>query len=109
MMRIFRIPGWLAFPALLFPWQAPLADAEQDYNLTCAACHNLGVAGAPRIGNMEAWTDRVAQGMAVLTRHAIDGFTGEAGVMPPKGGFTELTDEQVEAIVAYMVSRSSGD
>ena len=85
------------------------ADAESDYDHTCAACHNLGVAGAPRIGDAAAWRDRIARGESTLLENAINGYTGEDGVMPPKGGFTHLSDEQVKAIVAHMVSRSSGE
>ena len=80
-----------------------LADAESDYNYTCAACHNLGVAGAPRIGDYAAWKDRIAKGNQVLYNHAIYGYTGKQGVMPPKGGFVSLSDNTVKAIVEYMV------
>ena len=105
--------SWSAAPMLFgcFLSVAAMADAESDYNTTCAACHNLGVAGAPRIGDYDAWKDRIAQGNKVLYEHAINGYTGETGVMPPKGGFVDLSDNKVKAIVEYMVSqavRSSG-
>ncbi len=80
-----------------------LADAESDYNHTCAACHNLGVAGAPRVGDYAAWKDRIARGNRALYDHAINGYTGKQGVMPPKGGFAGLSDDSVKAIVEYMV------
>ena len=89
-----------------------MADAESDYNTTCAACHNLGVAGALRLGDYEAWKDRIAQGNKTLYDHAINGYTGASGVMPPKGGFIDLSDNKVKAIVEYMVSqavRASGN
>lgn len=79
------------------------ADSENDYNQTCAACHNLGVAGAPSIGDREAWSTRVTKDREVLYRNAIKGFSGIDGVMPPKGGFTSLSDDQVRAIVDYMI------
>ena len=79
------------------------ADAESDYNYTCAACHNLGVAGAPKVGDYAAWKDRIAQGNKVLYDHAINGYTGKQGVMPPKGGFVGLSDNTVKSIVEYMV------
>ena len=82
------------------------ADAESDYNTTCAACHNLGVAGAPRLGDYAAWKPRIAKGNKTLYDHAINGFTGETGVMPPKGGFVELSDNKVKAIVEFMVSQA---
>lgn len=85
------------------------ADAETDYQQTCAACHGPGVAGAPRLGDAEAWKERIARGHQALVEHAINGFTGKQGVMPPKGGFTNLSDSRVQAIVEYMVSHSSND
>ncbi|MGB5707797.1 MAG: c-type cytochrome [Arenicellales bacterium] len=79
------------------------ADSQNDYNQTCAACHNLGVAGAPSIGDRDAWSNRVTKDKEVLYRNAIKGFSGNHGVMPPKGGFTNLSDDQVKAIVDYMI------
>lgn len=102
--RQFRI----ALTALgLMTSAATLADAESDYNMTCAACHNLGVAGAPRLGDYDAWKDRIAQGNRVLYDRAINGYTGEAGVMPPKGGFIDMSDNRVKAIVEFMISRAA--
>ena len=46
---------------------------------------------------------RIAQGEATLFKHAIEGFTGKKGVMPPKGGST-ASDDEVKAAVQYMVS-----
>ena len=80
------------------------ADAKSDYENTCTACHGFGVTGAPKLGDKESWAPRIAQGINTLYRHAIDGFTGEYGVMPMKGGFTNLSDEHIKAIVDYMVA-----
>lgn len=102
-----RLILWFSALLISLHGDAALAGAESDYNQTCAACHSLGVAGAPRIGDTDAWKDRIARGNEVLFKNAINGYTGESGVMPPKGGFNELSDDQVKAIVIYMVSRSS--
>jgi cytochrome c len=58
------------------------------------------------VGDVAAWTPRIAQGMDVLNDHAINGFTGEAGIMLPKGGRADLTDQEVMDAVAYMVAES---
>ncbi len=97
---ILKIMLWLL---CLSASTALFADSENDYNQTCAACHNLGVAGAPSIGDREAWSTRVTKDRKVLYRNAIKGFSGNDGVMPPKGGFTSLSDDQVRAIVDYMI------
>ncbi|BBI54884.1 hypothetical protein HORIV_73050 [Vreelandella olivaria] len=65
----------------------------------CSACHESGAAGAPIRGDEEAWAERTEQGFATLLDHAINGI----GAMPAKGGNPNLSDEEVEAAVAYMV------
>ncbi len=30
-------------------------NAEETYNKTCATCHAVGVAGAPKLGDTAAW------------------------------------------------------
>lgn len=85
---------------------ADTAQGKQVYDKACFACHAQGIAGAPKVGDKAAWEPRIAKGMDTLVNHAINGFQGEAGVMPPKGGFMNLTDEEVTAAVAYMVAES---
>jgi cytochrome c5 len=85
---------------------AALAAGKQAYDQICFACHTQGVAGAPKLGDKAAWAPRIAQGMETLVSHAINGFQGTAGVMPPKGGLPSMSDEQVTAAVAYMVEQS---
>ena len=58
------------------------------------------------MGDKAAWAERIAQGMAVLHEHAIKGFTGKTGMMPPKGGRMDLSDAEVMAAVDYMISQS---
>ncbi|MBT8089825.1 MAG: c-type cytochrome [Gammaproteobacteria bacterium] len=87
----------------------PVAAAltgPQVYNSACLACHASGAGGAPVLGNVAAWAPRIAQGVAVLTKHAIEGYTGSAGYMPPKGGRMDLSDAEIEDAVEYMVGQS---
>jgi cytochrome c5 len=46
------------------------------------------------------------QGKDTLYQHALQGFQGRKGVMPPKGGNTALPDPGVKAAVDYMVSQA---
>jgi cytochrome c5 len=75
------------------------ATPESIYNSACSACHGSGVLGAPKFGTAADWTPRVAQGMDILVKHAIDGFNA----MPPKGGQAALSDDEIKAVVQYMV------
>lgn len=99
-----------AAPAAAEAQAAPAADAgkvdgKKIYDTACVACHGAGVAGAPKVGDKAAWAPRIGQGSATLYEHAIKGFQGKAGVMPPKGGST-ASDAEVKAAVDYMVSAS---
>lgn len=87
------------------PVAAPLSG-PQVFNQACNACHGAGIAGAPKNGDKAAWTARLAQGTATLYKHAIEGFQGAAGVMPPKGGWVNLSDAEIKAAVDYMVEQS---
>jgi cytochrome c5 len=80
-------------------------SGEEVYKGACTACHGAGIAGAPKTGDAAAWAPRVAQGMDTLVTHAIEGFQGQAGYMPPRGGFANLTDQQVRDAVQYMVDQ----
>ena len=77
-------------------------DGSVIYGNLCAGCHTAGVAGAPKLLTAE-WSARIAQGTDTLHRHAIEGFTGAAGMMPARGGNPALTDEQVIASVDWML------
>ncbi|MHB1084013.1 MAG: c-type cytochrome [Thiobacillus sp.] len=92
------------------PEAAPaMADSEHGrsvFNKTCALCHAVGAAGAPIPGNKDEWGPRIAQGKDVLYKHAMEGFTGSKGVMPPRGGAATLSDDDVKAGVDYMVGKS---
>ncbi|MDP2325805.1 MAG: c-type cytochrome [Gammaproteobacteria bacterium] len=75
---------------------------EQVYNAACFACHGAGVGGAPKLGDAAAWQPRVAKGRATLNKHSLEGFQGDAGYMPPKGGRVDLSDEEIIAAVGFM-------
>jgi cytochrome c5 len=80
-----------------------LENGEQVYEAACKACHDIGLAGAPKAGDAAAWQPRIAQGKGTLYEHAIKGFTGKTGVMPAKGGRTDVSDELVREAVDYLL------
>lgn len=73
------------------------------FDQTCSACHGQGIAGAPKAGDKAAWAPRIAEGKATLYQHALNGFQGKTGVMPAKGGRTNVPDDLVKQAVDHMV------
>ena len=86
--------------------EATAPNGQQVYESGCVACHGAGIAGAPRVGDANAWTTRIAQGMDSMVDHAVNGFQGSQGMMPAKGGNPSLSDEEIQAAVEYMVAKS---
>lgn len=82
-------------------------DAKKIYNGMCVACHGAGVAGAPRVGDKGAWAERIDKGASTLYANAINGVQGSSGVMPAKGGNPALSDDEIKAVVDYMVAQSN--
>jgi len=91
-------------PAVSTPASSAAVDGGQIYNTYCAICHKAGMNAAPKFGNKALWAKRIAQGRETVYAHAINGLRG----MPARGGFADLTDEQVKAGVDYMVNASGG-
>jgi cytochrome c5 len=77
---------------------------KELFESVCTSCHGAGIAGAPKAGDKAAWGPRIAEGKAALYTHALGGFTGKSGVMPPKGGRTDLPDDLIKQGVDYLVS-----
>ncbi len=82
-----------------------LSDGEKIYQQACQMCHEAGVGGAPITGDAASWTDRIAKGRDKLVSSAIDGI----GVMPPKGGQSQLSDKDVAAAVDYLIQQATQD
>jgi len=79
-------------------------DVEATYMMSCFACHSTGAAGAPKvgIGNSDEWGPRMEKGMDAVVANAINGLNS----MPAKGLCFTCTDEDLAALVVYMVSSS---
>ena len=82
---------------------ATTLTGPQVYNEACIACHGAGIGGAPTLADAANWAPRIEQGLDVLRQHAIEGFTGSAGYMPPKGARLDLSDQEIYDAVDYML------
>ena len=80
------------------------AKGKEVYDAACFVCHTPGAAGAPKLGDAAAWTARIEKGIDALYHSSIKGYMGEVGMMPPKGGRPDFSDEDIKAAVDYMVS-----
>ncbi|MFK5971023.1 MAG: c-type cytochrome [Candidatus Marithrix sp.] len=74
-------------------------QGKDIYDMTCKSCHIVGIAGAPKIAEKKDWQQRIPKGEDVLVQNAIKGIN----IMPPKGGNSDLTDEEVKLAVQYML------
>lgn len=87
-------------------WTEPASAAElkaertgaQVVKAQCHKCHRDGKGGAPKIGDREAWSKRLNQGIDRAVSSAIHGHGG----MPPRGDKADLTDGELRAAILYM-------
>lgn len=79
------------------------ASAEEIVKTSCAACHQAGVAGAPKLSDQAAWAPRIKQGMSALVASVIKG----KGAMPPRAG-SSLSDRDIARAVAFMANQAGG-
>jgi cytochrome c5 len=80
------------------------ANGKDLFEQVCKTCHGPGLVGAPKAGAKPAWASAIAEGKPTLYQHAVNGFTGTTGTMPPKGGRTDLPDPLIKQGVDYMLS-----
>jgi len=104
-LSTFRISLWAAvLLGLLATSAAKAQTAEQDYRNKCSVCHDGGAGQAPRVDDRATWGARGLRGRQALYISAIQGIPNTA--MAAKGGYVELSDRQVQAIVDYMLQRA---
>jgi len=72
---------------------------------SCAACHQAGVAKAPKIGDKADWAPYVKTGLSALLQNAAKG----KGAMPPKGGDASLTDAELTRAVVFMANSAGAN
>jgi cytochrome c5 len=89
-------------------WTEPASDKDlkaersgaQVVRMQCSKCHQEGKGGAPKVGDREAWSKRLSQGIDHAVRSAINGHGG----MPPRGDRADLTDGELRAAILHMLN-----
>ena len=79
---------------------ASLKTGEQVYQAQCVACHGVGAAGAPKLGDAAAWGGRVKTGYDALLNSALKG----KGAMGAQGG-GDFSDVEIGRAVVYMANQ----
>lgn len=88
----------LSTTVILFSVSVEARDAQELYNKSCIACHASGAAGAPKTGDVAAWTPRLAKGIDKLLANTKTGINA----MPPKGMCMDCTDAEFKALIQFM-------
>ena len=82
---------------------AAAKSSEDIVKEVCAACHQAGIANAPKLGDKAAWAPRLKLGLDGLMQSVVKG----KGAMPPRAG-TSLTDAELAGTVVFMVNQAGG-
>ncbi|MCZ7565715.1 MAG: c-type cytochrome [Burkholderiales bacterium] len=98
-------PATAAKPTAAATAKAAPQTGEQVYNAVCAACHQAGVANAPKFGDKAAWAKLIEEGLDKLTEESIKGVRA----MPPRGGNPNLSDLEMKRAVAYMANAAGAN
>ncbi|MEX2132098.1 MAG: c-type cytochrome [Pseudohongiellaceae bacterium] len=77
-------------------------NVETTFAATCAACHNAGVANAPKPDDAAAWNTRMEKGIDAVMVNVINGLNS----MPAKGLCFNCTDDDLKAVVEFMYAKS---
>lgn len=77
----------------------PARAGEAVYKAQCAACHDSGAAGAPKLADAGAWAPRIKTGYEALLTSALKG----KGAMGAQGGGAS-TDLEIGRAVAYLAN-----
>ena len=77
----------------------PLQAGDAVYKAQCAACHESGLAGAPKFGDAGAWGARISQGYEALLNSALKG----KGAMGAQAGGA-FSDLEIGRAVVHMAN-----
>ena len=69
-----------------------------QYNKSCAMCHDTGIANAPKLGDVSQWSPRLEKGMDALVTSVDKGMNA----MPPKGMCYDCSDDDFKTLIEYM-------
>ena len=77
-------------------------SGKQIVQMQCSKCHEKGVDGAPKIGDLQAWIPRLKNGLDATVLSAANGH----GAMPARGGLADISDAELRNAISYMFQRA---
>jgi cytochrome c5 len=80
-----------------------MKTGEQVYKAQCAACHDVGAAGAPKFADAGAWSSRIKTGYESLLSSALKG----KGAMGAQSG-GDFEDFEIARSVVYLANSAGG-
>jgi cytochrome c5 len=81
----------------------PLQAGDAVYKAQCAACHEAGLAGAPKFGDVTAWAPRIGTGYEALLNSVLKG----KGAMGAQAGGA-FRDLELGRAVVHMANAAGG-
>lgn len=75
-------------------------SGQAVYERYCFSCHTPGIAGAPKLGDAEAWAPRIAKGPDVLLQVTLAGIRPG---MPAKGMCFDCSEAELDRAIDYMI------
>ena len=79
-------------------------SGEDVFKARCAACHEAGLLGAPKLADKAAWAPRIATGYAVLLNSSLNG----KNAMPAQGG-ADHSDDEIGRALVYMTNAAGAN
>ena len=83
---------------------AAAKSGEEIVKEVCAACHQAGVANAPKLGDKAAWAPRNKLGLNGMLQTVVKG----KGAMPARAG-TSLSDQELASAIVFMANQAGGN
>lgn len=84
------------------PAKPTLQRGKEVFDKVCSTCHTSGNMGAPKIGDVTAWSKRTQQGILPLIRYSLNTYKPSKSL----GICQTCTDTDIIAAVKYMVNQS---
>ena len=80
-----------------------IANGKDIYTRSCQVCHTTGAAGAPKLGDKNAWAPRIAKGTDAMFSSVLNGVNA----MPPRGTCMSCSEDELRAAMQYMIEQGS--